>query len=74
VRIAPSDREAMAGAMPQLAAEFAHLKHIHLVDDPAVSPGGCVVSYGQGRIDAAIETQLRRVAELMLPSETKPAE
>ena len=35
------------------------LKHIGLVDDAAISPGGCVVVYGQGQIDATIETQIR---------------
>jgi flagellar assembly protein FliH len=74
VKVAPADHEAMNEAMPQLTAEFAHLKHIRVVDDPAVEPGGCVVSYGQGQIDATIATQLHRVAELMLPTETKAAE
>lgn len=69
VRICPQDRAVVAEALPDLLREFTHLKHLHLVDDPAVAPGGCVVICGQGRIDATIETQLQRVVEFMLPGE-----
>ncbi len=74
VRIAPDDRAAITEAMPQLVGEFGHLKHIKVADDQSISSGGCVVTYGQGQIDATITTQLRRISELMLPSETKAAE
>lgn len=67
VRVHPEDRPLLDQAMPSLQTEFAQFKHIKLVDDPSVARGGCLVSYGQGRIDATISTQLRRVAELMLP-------
>ncbi|MCX5661138.1 MAG: FliH/SctL family protein [Planctomycetota bacterium] len=69
VRICPQDRAVVGEALPELLREFSHLKHLHLVDDPAIGPGGCVIVYGQGRIDATIETQLQRVVELMLPDE-----
>ena len=68
IRICPDDRAVLEQAMPDLAARFAHLKHVHLVDDGQVGRGGCVVTYGQGRIDATIDTQLRRIVELVLPS------
>lgn len=67
VEICPADRPVLEFALPELLAEFGHLKHIKLVDDESVTPGGCVVTYGQGQIDATIETQLRRVVELMIP-------
>lgn len=69
VRIAPQDRAVVAEALPDLLREFAHLKHLRLVDDPSVGSGGCVVVYGQGRIDATVETQLQRVVEFMLPAD-----
>ena len=67
VCIHPEDRPSLEDALPQLMAEFSHLEQIELIDDDAISRGGCVVKYGQGRIDATVETQLRRVVELMLP-------
>ena len=70
VSIHPSERATLEQAMPQLMAEFEHLEHIHLVEDDRVSPGGCIVSYGHGQIDATIETQIRRVVDLILPAET----
>lgn len=70
VSIHPSEVTILEQAMPQLMAEFGHLEHIHLTEDTRVSPGGCIVSYGQGQIDATIETQIRRVVDLILPAET----
>lgn len=68
VRICPGDRPILQEALPDLLARFDHLTHIHLVDDVSLTPAGCVVSYGQGRIDASIQTQLDRIVELMVPS------
>jgi flagellar assembly protein FliH len=69
VSIHPSEHGTLEQAMPQLMAEFDHLEHIHLTEDASVSPGGCLVSYGHGQIDATIETQIRRVVDLILPAE-----
>lgn len=68
VRINPDDRTILEQAMPQLLADFAHFRHIRLVDDATLSAGGCVVNHGQGRIDASLEKQLERVIETMLPA------
>ncbi|MEE9211598.1 MAG: FliH/SctL family protein [Phycisphaeraceae bacterium] len=74
VRICPDDRRVLEEAMPDLLNSFSHLEHVQLVDDPAISSGGCVVTYGQGRIDATIETQLERVIELMRPQNEQEPE
>lgn len=70
VRVNPADLAVISQALPQLLEEFDHLEHIHLAEDANVSPGGCLVSYGQGQIDATIETQIRRVVDLILPADT----
>ncbi len=72
IQICPDDRPILEQALPKLRTRFTHLEHLHLVDDPAVSRGGCVVGYGQGRIDASIDTQLQRLVELMMPNDTQP--
>lgn len=69
VRICPDDRPALEEAMPELIEQFRRLRHIQLAEDPAVSRGGCVVEYDQGRIDATMEMQLNRLVEVILPSE-----
>lgn len=67
VRIHPVDRPMLEDALPQLLKELSNLKHISLVEDEAITPGGCVVTFGQGRIDATIERQLQRLIDLILP-------
>lgn len=56
-------------ALPDLLAEFNHLEHVHLHRDAEVTRGGCIVTFGQGRIDATIEKQLERVIDTILPAE-----
>jgi len=67
VRISPLDRAMVEENLPAILAEFPNLTHARLVDDEAISPGGCVVTYGQGRIDGTLEMQLARAVELILP-------
>ncbi|MEM9348240.1 MAG: FliH/SctL family protein [Planctomycetota bacterium] len=67
VRIHPVDRPVLEDAMPQLINELDSLGHIELVDDEAITPGGCMVAFGQGRVDATIERQLQRLIDLMIP-------
>ena len=63
VCIHPVDRPMLENALPDLLKELATLEHIELVDDEAITPGGCVVAFGQGRIDATIERQLQRAQQ-----------
>ena len=73
VRIAPGERPVLEAAMPKLMEQWTRFEHVKLVDDEAVRPGGCVVSFGQGQVDATLETQLRRAVELLLPEPQVPA-
>jgi flagellar biosynthesis/type III secretory pathway protein FliH len=43
------------------------LKHIELLTDPAIAPGGCRVYTDGGEIDARLEVQLARVVADLLP-------
>ena len=56
-------------ALPDLLAEFHHLEHVHLHRDAEITRGGCIVTFGQGRIDATIEKQIERVIDTILPAE-----
>lgn len=72
VRIHPTDRALVQEALPVLAAQFDQMQHVKLVDDPAISPGGCIVNYGRGQIDATLEMQIERIVTTLLPGMLAP--
>ncbi|MHB1158426.1 MAG: FliH/SctL family protein [Phycisphaerales bacterium] len=67
IRVNPEDRPLVEEAMPQLTRTYAKLEHVKLADDAAIGRGGCVLTTGTGRVDATLETQLRRIVETLLP-------
>ncbi len=67
VRIHPDDRPIIEQSMPELAASFRAIEEVDWQDDASLDRGGCVVSYGQGRVDASIATQLDRIVSQILP-------
>ena len=71
VRISPDDRPVLDEALPNLMRQFPRVKHVQLVDDPSVSRGGCRLTYGQGEIDARVESQLEQLAALFQPGDAQ---
>ncbi len=65
IRIHPDDRPLVQECLPQLLSQFAQIEHAKLADDAAIAPGGCVVTYGKGRIDATLQTQLDRLIDAL---------
>jgi flagellar assembly protein FliH len=63
----PSQRRTLDSALPQLGLKWASLKHVEIVDDSTVSPGGCRITTCQGQIDADLGVQLDRVIADLLP-------
>jgi len=72
VTIHPDDRPAVEEALPELVQQLSNVGQVELVEDPSMMRGGCRVRYGQGTIDASIETQLDRLVETILPKEARP--
>ncbi len=70
IHIHPADRALVDEALPELIETVATLQHAHLHDNADITPGGCIVTYGRGAIDAQIETQLNRIVETLLPGAT----
>ena len=70
VRIAvhPAQRRALEAALPALRMEWPSLKHVELIDDPTLAPGGCRLLTRGGRIDADLDGQLDRVIADLLPA------
>jgi len=67
VAIHPSQRATLTETLPLLRTDWPALKHIELVDDPGVSPGGCRVFTRGGLVDADLDSQLDRVVADLLP-------
>ena len=51
---------------PELLSKLRSIEEVELTEDEEISPGGCVLRFGSGQIDARIETQLDRIAEELL--------
>jgi len=69
LRLNPADREALEAFAKDLAESARQKRHIRVVADAAVAPGGCILTTEEGRIDARLETQLARIAELLVGEE-----
>jgi flagellar assembly protein FliH len=57
----PSQRETLMNELPRLQMQWPTVKHVELIEDPAVGVGGCRILLRQGEIDARIDEQLDRV-------------
>jgi len=62
VHLNPAECEALREAVPELIAASGRLAHVNVVADASVKRGGCLLHTRDGTIDAALETQLDRVA------------
>jgi flagellar assembly protein FliH len=74
IRIAvhPRQKQTLEGALPDLQLRWPNLKHVEIVEDAALAPGGCRVYTKQGCVDADLDAQLERIVGdlLPLPAET----
>jgi flagellar assembly protein FliH len=68
----PAQRKTLVEELPKLQLTWPNLKHVELVDDPAISPGGCRLLTRHGEVDAQIDGQLDRVIGELLPSGDDP--
>jgi flagellar assembly protein FliH len=64
----PDDRKLVEAVLPALCERLQVGNHVQLRDDPLVERGGCVLSTGKGVIDATLEKQIERIAEVLLPN------
>jgi flagellar assembly protein FliH len=67
--INPAQRATLVDELPKLQLIWPSLQHVEMVDDPAVSPGGCRIMTRHGEVDAQIEGQLDRVIADLMPRE-----
>jgi flagellar assembly protein FliH len=62
----PKESDTLAEYLPELLSKLRSIEEVELTEDEEISPGGCVLRFGSGQIDARIETQLDRIAEELL--------
>lgn len=71
----PREVEMMRAKLPELLRDIESAQHVEVAADDSVERGGCVLHGRGGRIDARIETQLDRLADVLLgrePSDGAP--
>lgn len=68
LRIHPDLIARVNECLPDLSIKFAAAREMRIVPDDSVTPGGCVLSTEDAEVDAALETQLRRLVEALLPA------
>ena len=74
VSVHPNDRTIVEAVLPRLLSRLQQCEQASVRDDETLTPGGCVVATAGGRIDAAIETQLDRIARTLVPDQRSPGE
>lgn len=62
LRVHPTEHAALENWAAQFVRDIEGLDHVHVVPDPQVDRGGCVVHGRRMEFDARLETQLDRVA------------
>jgi flagellar assembly protein FliH len=70
VRIAihPKQKAVLEAALPALRMAWPQLKHVELVEDAGLAPGGCRIFTTRGHVDADLDAQLDRVIADLFPS------
>ncbi|MHC4429461.1 MAG: FliH/SctL family protein [Planctomycetota bacterium] len=67
VSVNPKDRKLAESVLGEVVAKIGTCTHVELREDDQVSPGGCLLTTGTGRIDATIDRQIERVVDTLLP-------
>jgi flagellar assembly protein FliH len=76
VRIAvnPQQKQVLDDALPRLRMAWPQLKHLDIVPDASIAPGGCRVFTARGQIDGDLDAQLDRVIGELLPGSADESE
>src|SRR6185436_5526585 len=70
IRIAvhPSHKATLADVLPRIQIKWPNLKHVEIIADGTLLPGGCRVYTAGGQIDGDLALQLDRIAAELLPA------
>lgn len=65
LEVNPADVELVRASLEEIERTLGGLPHLDLVGERRVARGGCVVRTSEGEIDARVETQLDRAANVL---------
>jgi flagellar assembly protein FliH len=65
--INPAQKETLQRILPELRLSWPTLKHVELIEDASIAPGGCRLHTATGQIDADLSAQLDRIVAELLP-------
>jgi flagellar assembly protein FliH len=71
VRIAvnPSQTATLRSVLPEVQLSWPQLKHVELLSDEQIEPGGVRIFSCQGQVDGTLDSQLDRVIHELLPEQ-----
>jgi flagellar assembly protein FliH len=73
LHVHPDEAAAVSDWAAELAGACDELPHVRIVADPAVTRGGCVLRGREVVVDAALDTQLDRIARALIGAGDEPA-
>lgn len=65
IRVHADDLQTVRGNREDLLTLVDNIRHVEIIEDRRVGPGGCIVETDAGNIDARLETQLAEAANLL---------
>lgn len=72
IGVNPAQKTVFAELLPKLKSTWPNLQHVEIVEDPAITPGGCRIFTRGGNIDADLDTQIDRIATELLNRKETP--
>ena len=70
----PADVQMLQKYLTDMRAKMNTIEDIELSADDTVGAGGCVLRFGEGEIDARLETQVMRISDELLGAEAPPTD
>lgn len=67
IAVNPGQKATLEALLPQLQLQWPALRHVQMLEDPAVAPGGCRIYSRQGMVDADLDGQIDRIVADLLP-------
>jgi flagellar assembly protein FliH len=68
VAIHPKQKQVLEDTLPRLRMAWPQLKHLEIVADTSIAPGGCRIFTARGQVDGDLDAQLDRVINELLPA------
>jgi flagellar biosynthesis/type III secretory pathway protein FliH len=71
VRVSPGEREQVLRRVDSLNQEVGFGGNVQVIADSSVPPGGCILEGDHGIVDARLDTQLKRLEEILMRIATR---